>query len=93
MEWLTLEIGTCGLQAGKLREGMKTEKDTIGLGIRQVVARNVSQGGDTVIDVIIVGMVDDVVGHRLGVAKHSLATLKSGQIDIHHFGEIGRAHV
>lgn len=82
------EVGTRGLQGGELRQRVKAKKGLVGVRVRQVISGNVGHGGNSIVNVVLLGIFHDVIGRRFGTAKHALLLVQGGQVDVYHFGVI-----
>ena len=77
VEGTSLEESAGALQRLEIIESVDIEEVPVGVGVRKVVAGDVGDGGQSLIDVILAGVVDDVLSNFLLVTKYSLVILES----------------
>lgn len=80
-----------GARVGQLLEfehRVQAEEVAIDFRIGQIVARDVRQGGQAGVDVVVLRVFDDVVRHLLSVAEEGLVVVVGGQVAVDHFGVI-----
>ena len=49
---------------------------------------DVGQRADSLVDVVLVGVVDDVLGHALLVAEQALVVVEGGEVAVDHLGMV-----
>lgn len=87
------EVGASVGELLELVQRVQTEEVAINLGIGQIVARDVRQRRQTLVDVIVLWMIDDVVRDAFLVAKQRLVVVVGVQIAIDHLGVVTYAHL
>ena len=82
-----------GLEAGKVVEGVQPEELPVGLGVGEVVARDVGHGAEALEDAVLLGVVHDAPGHGLLVAEHAHVIGERGQVAVHHLGVVADSNL
>ena len=77
VEGTSLEESAGALQRLEIIESVDIEEVPVGVWVRKVVAGDVGQGGQSLVNVILAGVVDDVLSNFLLVTKYSLVVLES----------------
>ena len=72
---------------------MESKKSFVSSGIGQIVTRNVGHSWDSIINVVLIRMVNDIVRNTFCASKHSHIVVQSGQIYIDHFSMISHPHL
>ena len=79
VEGTTFEEGAGAGQGREIIQGVNVEEVSVGVRIREIIARDVGQGGEALVDVILARVVDDVCSHLLLVSKHALVVEECGE--------------
>jgi len=87
------EVGARGGQLLELEQRVEAEEVAVRVRVREVVPRDVGQGAETLVDVVVLGVVDDVVGHLLLVAEEGFVVVVRGQVAVHHFRVVAYSHL
>lgn len=85
VDWTSTEVGAGFGQFLKLVQLVQPEEILVDIWIGQIVSRNVSQRRESLVDVIVAWILDDVVGDLFLVAEQRLMVVVSSQIAIDHF--------
>lgn len=72
---------------------VQAEEVAIDLRIRQIVARNVRQSGEALINVVVLRMIDNVVSDALLVSEQGLMVVECVQVTVYHLGVIANTHL
>lgn len=89
----TAEIRARVGQSFELVDRVQVEKVPVHVGIRQIVPGDVGQRAQTLVDVIVLRVVDYVVADGLPVAEERFVVVVCGQVTVHHFCMISHPHL
>lgn len=87
------EIGAGGGQLLEVIDWIQAEKVAIHVGVGKIVAGYVGQGREALVDVVILGMFDDLFGDLLLVAEDGFVVVVGGQVAVYHLGVVAYAHL
>jgi len=87
------EIGAGVPQLLELVQRVQAEEVAVDFRIRKIVARDVRQRGESLVDVVVLRMVDNVVSDALLVAEQRLVVVERVQVAVHHLGVVAHAHL
>ena len=88
VEGTTFEEGAGASQGREIIQGVNVEEVSVGVWIREIIARDVGQGGEALVDVILARVVDDVGSHLLLVSKHPLVVQEGCEVAVDHLGVV-----
>ena len=80
VEGTTFEEGAGASQGREIIQGVNVEEVSVGVRVREIIARDVGQGGEALVDVILARVVDDVGSHLLLVSKHPLVVQEGCEV-------------
>ena len=89
----TFKEGASWLQTLEVVQGIDTEKLFVGSGIRQIVSGDIGHGRDSLVDVVLLGVVDDALGHGFLIAEVAFLVVVGGQVAVDHFSVIPNANL
>lgn len=93
VDWAALEVCAGFCQLLEIVKWIQTEEVEVDLWIGQIVSRDVGEGRETFIDVVVLWMFNDLIGDLLLVAEQSLLVVVSGQVAIDHLSVVTDANL
>lgn len=80
-------------QLFELVHGVQVEKVPVHVRVGQIVSRYVGKCAQTLVDVIVLWVFDDVVADGFLVAEECLVVVVRGQIAVHHLGVVSHSNL
>ena len=88
VERAALEEGAGALERWEIIQGMHIEEVSVGVRVGQIVSGDISQRREALVDVVLAGVVDDVLCHLLLISKHTLVVEECCEVAINHLGMV-----
>lgn len=82
------EVGASGCELLELVQRVQPEEVSVGLRIWEVIAGNVGEGAEALVDVVVLRMLDDGLRNYLLVSENRLVVVVSRQVAVDHLGVI-----
>lgn len=93
VDWASLEVRAGLGKLLELVERVEAEEVEIDFGIGQVVARDVGEGREAFVDVVVLWVLDNLVRDLLLVAEQSLLVVVGREVAVNHLGVIANTHL
>lgn len=82
------EVRAGGRQLLEVVQRVQPEEVSVGLRVGQVVAGDVGEGAEALVDVVVLGVLDDGFRHHLLVPEDGLVVVVGCQVAVDHLGVI-----